>query len=87
MNRLNVDIQAEVVADYAQEEARGIVSVRPQDEVKTTDGDYRVGDKVIHEQFGEGIIIAINRNIGQIFFDKTKKLSKILLTHSGLKKK
>lgn len=49
---------------------------------------YKVGDKVIHSKFGEGIIIAIESGeIGQIFFDQTKKLTKILLSHPALRKR
>lgn len=86
-NRLNENIQTEEVSDYAKEKPGGMINYQPKDDLKMSINDYRVGDKVIHEQFGEGIIIAINRDIGQIFFDKTKTLAKILLNHNSLKKK
>jgi DNA helicase-2/ATP-dependent DNA helicase PcrA len=48
--------------------------------------DFRVGDKVIHKAFGSGIIIAIEGESGQIFFDREKSLKKILLDHPALRK-
>lgn len=49
--------------------------------------NYKPGDKVIHSKFGEGIIIAINKDIGQIFFDNTKDIKQIMLNHPALRKK
>jgi DNA helicase-2/ATP-dependent DNA helicase PcrA len=48
--------------------------------------DYRIGDKVYHNKFGSGIIISIEDDIGQIFFDQDKKLKKIMLSHPALRK-
>lgn len=48
--------------------------------------EYHVGDKVVHKVFGSGIIIAIEKDIGQIFFDREKRLAKIQLSHPALKK-
>ena len=48
---------------------------------------YNIGDKVVHNKFGNGIIIAIDGDIGQIFFDQEKKLTKIMLSHPALQKK
>jgi len=49
--------------------------------------NYKPGDKVVHNKFGEGIIIAINKDIGQIFFDNTKDIKSIMLNHPALRKK
>jgi len=84
----NVDgIESEVVAEKPFE--RQLEKPKPKMalNMKNDVGDFRVGDKVIHDKFGEGIIIAINKDIGQIFFDQTNALTKILLTHPALKKK
>lgn len=48
---------------------------------------YKLSDKVVHQKFGEGIIIAINKDIGQIFFDSSKDIKSILLNHPALRKK
>ena len=47
---------------------------------------YHVGDKVIHKKFGEGIIVAINGDIGSIFFDSEHRMVNLLLTHPALSK-
>ncbi len=49
--------------------------------------DFELSDKVIHQKFGEGIIIAINKNIGQIFFNSLREIKSIMLSHPALKKK
>jgi len=48
---------------------------------------YHVGDRVIHTKFGEGIIVAINKDIGSIFFDSEHRMVNLLLTHNALSKK
>jgi DNA helicase-2/ATP-dependent DNA helicase PcrA len=48
--------------------------------------DYRVGDKVFHKVFGPGIIIALQEDAAQIFFDNSKSLTKILIDHPALSK-
>lgn len=48
--------------------------------------DYHVGDKVYHNVFGPGIIIAIQKDVAQIFFDNTKSLTKIMIDHPALNK-
>lgn len=53
---------------------------------ENTKANYRVGDKVVHQAFGSGIIIAIEGECGQIFFDREKSLKKILLDHPALRK-
>lgn len=82
-NQIREDIETQVVGESKQ----GILQSKPTPQLKISSGHYRVGDKIIHDQFGEGIIIAINKDVGQIFFDQTKNLSKILLTHPALRKK
>ena len=47
---------------------------------------YKPGDKVRHKKFGDGIIIGINDNIGQIFFDREKEIKSIMLNHPALNK-
>lgn len=81
-NRQNNDIEFEIVKDERIDTVKQI-ELLSNDEKP----DYKIGDKVIHNKFGEGIIIAINGNDGQIFFDQAKSLTKILLNHPALRKK
>ncbi|MDD3999552.1 MAG: exodeoxyribonuclease V subunit gamma [Bacilli bacterium] len=55
--------------------------------------DFAVSDKVYHNFFGPGMIIAIDKHpedsdkdTAQIFFDREKKLKTIMLSHPGLSK-
>ena len=48
---------------------------------------YQLSDKVVHDKFGEGMIIAINKDIGQIFFDNSKDIKSIMLNHPSLQKR
>lgn len=48
---------------------------------------YNVGDTIIHSKFGEGIIISIKNDIGNIFFKDDKSSKSILLNHPSIRKK
>ncbi|WP_225696026.1 ATP-dependent helicase [Candidatus Phytoplasma sp. AldY-WA1] len=53
-----------------------------KDENKTS---YKVGDKVMHNIFGKGLIISVNKDILSIIF-KPHGIKKILITHNSFKK-
>ena len=57
-----------------------------EEKVEVDPSVYHVGDKVMHTKFGEGIIVAINNDIGSIFFDSEHRLINLLLTHPALSK-
>lgn len=48
---------------------------------------YKMGDTVNHTKFGEGVIIGIDGEIGQIFFSSQARIIKIALSHQALSKK
>ena len=52
-----------------------------------TDTDFKTGDKVIHNVFGEGVIININGNIGTIAFNHKVGIKQIAINHKFLTKK
>ena len=47
----------------------------------------KTGDKVVHFNFGEGIVVSENNAIIQVLFDKDHSLRKILRNHPSLRKK
>lgn len=47
---------------------------------------FKIGDKVCHTKFGEGIILGMENGIGNIFFTKEKQAKKILLNHPSISK-
>ena len=49
--------------------------------------DFKVGDKVIHNVFGEGIIVSINSNIGTIAFNHKVGIKQVAINHKYLTKK
>ncbi|MGI3136125.1 MAG: ATP-dependent helicase [Candidatus Phytoplasma vitis] len=54
-----------------------------KDENKTS---YKAGDKVMHNIFGKGFIISVNKDILSIIFSKPHGIKKILITHNSFKK-
>ena len=48
---------------------------------------FKPGDTVIHSKFGEGVIVGIDKEIGQIFFASEGRVAKIALSHPSLNKK
>ncbi len=55
--------------------------------VAVTSDTYNVGDTIVHSKFGEGIIISIKNDIGNIFFKDDKSSKSILLNHPSIRKK
>ena len=47
----------------------------------------KTGDKVVHVNFGEGIVVSENASILQVLFEKDHSLRKILRNHPSLRKK
>ena len=71
-----------------------MVKEKTKDEVKTVsnmytdnDVDFRAGDKVIHNVFGEGVIININGKIATIAFNHKVGIKQIAINHKYLTKK
>ena len=60
---------------------------KPSEEEQKKSGPYRTGDLVIHDKFGEGVIIGIRGEVGMIFFASQKRMTNIMLAHKALRKK
>jgi DNA helicase-2/ATP-dependent DNA helicase PcrA len=75
----------EKVFEENKKEAAKKIDLLSDDQVP----DYKLSDKVVHQKFGEGIIIAMNKekDIAQIFFDSSKEIKSIMLNHPALTKK
>ena len=59
-----------------------------KERVIRVDGDtgFKVGDKIHHTKFGDGIILNMENGIGNIFFSQEKQAKKILLNHPSITK-
>lgn len=53
----------------------------------TKENNYHIGDKVLHSKYGEGVILSIEGDVGQIVFTAKGIITKIMLTHQTLSKK
>ena len=58
----------------------------PSEEKAVDDGIIRVGDKVYHSNFGEGLVISSDDMTIQILFDKDHSLRKIMKNHPAITK-
>ena len=50
------------------------------------DVSYNIGDKVIHDIFGEGIIVSMDKSIVTIAFPHPHGIKKIMKGHTSIKK-
>ena len=48
--------------------------------------DYKIGDKIIHEEFGEGIVIGVEKYIITVAFSFPSEIKKIIKGHKSIKK-
>ena len=51
-----------------------------------SDGDYNIGDKVNHSEFGEGIIVSVDKSILTIAFPHPYGIKKIMKGHKSIVK-
>ena len=51
-----------------------------------SDGDYNIGDKVNHSEFGEGIIVSVDKSILTIAFPHPYGIKKIMRGHKSIVK-
>ena len=63
-----------------------IVSGRSIKNVVSEDVDYGPGDKIVHDVFGEGIIISIDGSVVSIAFAHPYGVKKLLKGHKSIKK-
>ena len=61
--------------------------VRISDMYRDDNAEFKAGDKVIHNVFGEGIIVSVNNNIGTIAFNHKVGIKQIAINHKYLTKK
>mgnify|MGYP004699636745 CR=1 FL=1 len=86
---IGYDDRKETLKVEAIKEIPKIASNTKQNILLPTSGDcdYNVGDTVMHDKFGEGMIISMKNGIGNIFFTKDKTSKNIVLNHPALRKK
>ena len=60
--------------------------VKKEKNVYDKDVSYSYGDKVMHEKFGLGVVIGINKDIISIAFNKDVGIKQLLKNHKSIKK-
>ncbi len=48
--------------------------------------DYKIGDKIIHEDFGEGIVVGVEKNIITVAFAYPAEIKKLIKGHKSIRK-
>lgn len=71
--------------DFSQEIERS----RPKKEggVRAEENGYKPGDTVVHDIFGEGLVLAISDGVLHVFFPEAKKMARIPVTFEKMHKK
>ena len=60
--------------------------IKKEKNVYEDDVDYKYGDKVLHDKFGVGVVIGINKSITSIAFNKDIGIKQLLKNHKSIKK-
>jgi len=76
-----------IVNDFVFTDITPEVEKKVEKVVNNDPKSFKPGDTVIHSKFGEGIIVGIDKEIGQIFFASEGRVAKIALSHPSLNKK
>lgn len=53
---------------------------------QSTINDYKIGDRLVHVTFGEGVVIGINNDILDISFKSPHKIKSIIYNHKAIKR-
>lgn len=48
--------------------------------------EYKIGDKIIHEEFGEGIVVGVEKQIITVAFSYPAEIKKIIKGHKSIRK-
>ncbi|MFA5408449.1 MAG: UvrD-helicase domain-containing protein [Bacilli bacterium] len=71
----------------SQNKTKAVVStIKKEDNVYSNDVDYKPGDRVYHNDFGEGIVISIDKSIMSVSFGYPHLVKKLLKNHKSIKK-
>ena len=57
-----------------------------QDYVIDETAEYKVGDKIIHEEFGEGIVVGVEKYIISVAFAYPAQIKKLIKGHRSIRK-
>lgn len=60
--------------------------IKKEKNVYEDDVNYKYGDKVLHDKFGVGVVIGINKSIISIAFNKDIGIKQLLKNHKSIKK-
>ena len=58
-----------------------------KDQYMNEDADYKVGDLLVHDDFGEGVVISVDKSIITIAFAHPYGIKKLMKKHKSLHKK
>ena len=50
------------------------------------DAEYNIGDKVIHDTFGHGVVVSVDKSILTIAFPHPVGIKKLMKGHKSIKK-
>ena len=60
--------------------------VKKEKNIYTENVDYKYGDKIVHDKFGQGVVVGINNNIVSIAFNNKIGIKQFLKNHKSIKK-
>jgi GTP1/Obg family GTP-binding protein len=72
--------------DFENKPKAEIPVINKVDKFYEGDVDYKVGDRVYHNDFGEGIVINVDKSIMSVSFAYPHQVKKLLKNHKSIKK-
>ena len=81
-----IDPQYLDIENNKQSLIQRIIPFKKEDKIHTEDQQYNVGDHVKHDEFGEGVIVTIDKSIVTIAFPHPYGIKKMMKNHKSIKK-
>lgn len=80
---------SEIDADYLENENIDLnemhTTLNKVDNIDST-VEYKIGDKIIHDEFGEGIVVGVDKQIITVAFSYPAEIKKLIKGHKSIRK-
>lgn len=60
--------------------------IKSEEMYTNNDADYKIGDKIIHDTYGPGVVVSVDKMFISIAFKKAYGIKKLIKTHRSIKK-
>ena len=80
------EINSDLIETNVKKEEMPVPKINPKDIYREEDVDYKVGDRVYHETFGNGVVVEVTNTLVSVAFKHPYGIKKLMKNHKKLSK-